>query len=320
MVLVLLAVASLKLEFNILNHYLLSVCPTTLKRICRQHGIKRWPSRNIKKVGHSLQKLQLVIDSVQGASGAFQINSFYTNLAELSSPNLSGTSPFSASKLSDNPQPLSMQPESEFCSPTAVASKSPPSSCSQTSSSSRCCSSGVQQLTPACNVARSEDPIVGESLGEGVSKKISREADIHASSQVPKLLPRSQSHKSPSECESPNARNLAPSQKESGQISQGYAQKIKITYGDEKFRFRIQNNWSYPDLLLEIARRFNIDDLSRYDIKYLDDDAEWILLTCDADLEECLDVCRSSQSCTIKLSLQVSHHHSEKSLGTRGPA
>lgn len=161
---------------------------------------------------------------------------------------------------------------------------------------------------------------MGESLGEGVSKKISSEADIHASSQVPKLLPRSQSHKSPSECESPNARNLTPSQKESGQTSQGYAQKIKITYGDEKFRFRIQNNWSYPDLLLEIARRFNIDDLSRYDIKYLDDDAEWILLTCDADLEECLDVCRSSQSCTIKLSLQVSHHHSEKSLGTSGPA
>ncbi|XP_041017726.1 protein NLP2 isoform X2 [Juglans microcarpa x Juglans regia] len=290
----------------------IGVCPTTLKRICRQRGIKRWPSRKIKKVGHSLQKLQLVIDSVQGASGAFQINPLYTNFTELASPKLSGTCSFTASKLSDHLQPSSVKAEGEFFSPEAVASKSP-SSCSQTSTSSQCCSSGAQQHPPMCNVGGCE--VVGENHGDGVLKRISSEAEIQATNQGTKLLSRSQSHKSL------NAKNLTSSPKNSARVfQQGFAQKVKVTYGEEKVRFRMQNNWSYTDLLLEIARRYNIEDMSRFYIKYLDDDAEWILLTCDADWEECIDVCQSSHSHTIKLSLQVSQHHLGKSLGISGPS
>ncbi|KAF9608785.1 hypothetical protein IFM89_011554 [Coptis chinensis] len=285
----------------------IGVCPTTLKRICRQHGIKRWPSRKIKKVGHSLRKLQVVMDSVHGAEGAFKIGSLYANFSELTSPNQSGSNLFSTSKETDQLKPLKApsgglinQAVDGVFSPPAAASKSPTSSCSQSSNSSLCCSSAKQKHPHIAQYQCSEDALTVENLG-GVLKRARSEAELHVSIQEePTLLERSHSHKSFSE--------------DHGQVSRDkYAFRVKVTYGEEKVRFSMPTNWGYKDLQQEVSKRFHIEYMNRVDLKYLDDDSEWILLTCDADVEECIDVYKSSRTNTIKLSV---HQASQPNLGS----
>ncbi|KAJ9542034.1 hypothetical protein OSB04_028540 [Centaurea solstitialis] len=257
----------------------LGVCPTTLKRICRQHGIQRWPSRKIKKVGHSLQKIQLVMDSVHGASGSFQIESFYSNFPKLAASSDPKTAPFSASRPAEGLVKSSLSP-----------------SCSQTSSSGQSCSSGTHPYP------HPHTPPTGEDSGNCGLKRARSDAELHVSvygqdqdqdQEPPKVLQRSHSHKSLAEL--PVTPKLPPKGEN--------AQRVKVTYGEEKVRFRLQKDWGYRQLLQEIAKRFGINDMNEFHLKYFDDDSEWVLLTCDADLEECIDVYRSCQNATIKLAL-----------------
>lgn len=92
-----------------------------------------------------------------------------------------------------------------------------------------------------------------------------------------------------------------------------------MTFGEEKIRFRLQKDWGYNDLLQEIAKRFSLNDIGGYQLRYLDDDSEWVLLTCDADVEECIDVYRSFKSGTIRLALREPQIRVGSSLGSNTP-
>ncbi|CAF1927250.1 hypothetical protein Bca4012_071155 [Brassica carinata] len=245
----------------------IGVCPTTLKRICRQHGIQRWPSRKIKKVGHSLQKIQRVIDSVEGVSGPLPIGSFYANF-----PNLE---PSQQAKTSPPPPPP----------PPLQLSKSPVSQYSHSSSSSQCCSSETQ-----LNSSATAHPSQGDTF-----RKVSSEVDLQSS-----VLTLSSLENIP---QGQGTHLLSSSSQDDDFL------RIKVSYGEENIRFRMKNSRRLSDLLWEIGKRFSIEDMSRYDLKYLDEDNEWVLLTCDEDVEECVDVCRTTPSHTIKLLLHASSHH-----------
>ncbi|GFQ02541.1 protein nlp2 [Phtheirospermum japonicum] len=240
----------------------IGVCPTTLKRICRQHGITRWPSRKIKKVGRSLKKLQGVIDSVQGADGSIQLSSFYNNFPELVSPNVPG--------MGDYLQKLDNQPEGPtLFSPTNTASKSLSSSSANRNSNSSYCHRSI-----GVNLKQS-------SLSAGrMLKRAPSEAQMHENGQdKTNLLIRSYSHKNFSDDSPAIAKN-------GNWVRHVDTLRVKVAFGEEKVRLSLQPQWGFKDLQGEVFRRFNIENGSSFSLKYLDDDAEWVLLTCDADLEE----------------------------------
>ncbi|KAM0025824.1 putative transcription factor Nin-like family [Helianthus debilis subsp. tardiflorus] len=200
----------------------IGVCLTTLKRICRQHGIMRWPSRKIKKVSHSLKKLQLVIGSVQGADGMIQLGSFYTNFPELSSP------------VTPSPKPKVNDPVNLLKSQTTPTNSS--SSCSR-----------------------------GSSCTTGTEKLVHEETKLQVASNNDKPKRRRACHKM---------------------------------------------KWGFGELQQEIAGRFSIYDLGNVILEYMDDDSEWVLLACDADLEECMDLHdTSSKNQTIKLLIHQPSSH-----------
>ncbi|KAK2978704.1 hypothetical protein RJ640_026922 [Escallonia rubra] len=297
-----------------------AVCPTTLKRICRQHGITRWPSRKIKKVGHSLKKLQLVIDSVQGAEGAIQLSSFYTNFPQLSSPSLTTASPFSSAKMKDHMEQLNTRSEGSLLSSAMTSLKSQPSSFSHSSNSSLSRSTGPKQLSATVNASSKGDVLTAEQAA-GVLKRAYSGVGFHDLCQEEtKFLIRP--HSRNLFTEHPSSEALPSLPKSSSQVlADGGAFRVKATFGEEKVRFRIPRHWGFEELRGEIVRRFNAEGISKIDLKYLDDDSEWVLLTCDADLEECIDIYRSSSTHTIKLSLhQNLYSDLGSSFGSNGPS
>jgi hypothetical protein len=266
------------------------VCPTTLKRICRQHGINRWPSRKIKKVGHSLKKLQMVIDSVHGAEGTVQLGSLYENFTKtsLSERELQGDAsyPMSEQKAHLEPSVPERQCEGRFTSHTSPSG-------SQSSNSSQGCSSGSksQPHASAQQLAIKQEVSMEENQSFTMLKAASR-AELHMhTEEVPVTLSSQMllSEQLPTE-------NVSGTQK-----FKPDSLKIKAMYGEERCVFRLQPSWGFDKLKEEIVRRFSIAKENSVDLKYLDDESEWVLLTCDADLMECIDVYKSSSARTVKV-------------------
>ncbi|XP_030486046.2 protein NLP2 [Cannabis sativa] len=270
----------------------IGVCPTTLKRICRQHGITRWPSRKIKKVGHSLMKLQLMINSVEGADRAIQIGSFYSSIPQLNSPMIPENNDDSSSSINPcehrNHQQLNSQSNSQLESGIykynhGLAMKPLSSMSSEVSA--------LQLHSTTTFDGFNGDSLITEDSSLVLNRSCSGHGELLASSRTENQILH-------------QTLPLLPEKNVGITSRDKFAFRVKANYGDKKIRFSLIPNCSYKELQLEIMRRFSLDDITMIDIKYLDDDRDWILLTCNADLQECFEIHSQSQNWKMRLCLQ----------------
>lgn len=75
---------------------------------------------------------------------------------------------------------------------------------------------------------------------------------------------------------------------------------VKATYKEDTIRFDFSLTSGFTELQEVVGNRLG---LSRFKIKFLDDDNEWILLTHDSDLQYCLQLSRVSGNNVVRLSI-----------------
>ncbi|CAN8274102.1 unnamed protein product [Cochlearia groenlandica] len=314
----------------------LGVCPTTMKRICRQHGISRWPSRKIKKVNRSITKLKRVIESVQGTDGGFvdlssmAVSSIpwthsHTAAQPLNSPSgsklpeLPVTNNNSPNHWSSDHSPHKPNGSPELPTNGHKQSRTADESNAGTPTSHGSCDGN--QLDEA--KVRDQDPLftVGESQGLFLPPYNRDHDESPASFSMTNKLLDTIDHFRGMPIEdagsSKDLRNLcsssafmyAPRNEEaianttttrepSG--SETRTVTIKASYKEDLIRFRISSNSGILELKEQVAKRLKLDSAT-FDIKYFDDDSEWVLIACDADLQDCLEIPRSSFTNIVRL-------------------
>lgn len=349
-----------------------------MKRICRQHGILRWPSRKIKKVNRSLSKLKCVIESVHVAEGAFGLNSLNTSSLPIAAGSFSDPSTsskfnrrtslsirpsepkvnendFDASRLLESNREAAVEdknldartqsPEkvindkveaiqdigtkgtnkfrTESGSSEGSANPIPDGSCHGSppneispvkdifiiGNNEQCLLSGglessLQYHMPSIvETTERQEPFGAQLLeGAGSSKDLRNlcpsAADAGLEDQVPeacRMNPQC-SDLAPLKHMDPPHNTVAPfaSRKEVKSVT------IKATYKEDIIRFKVSLECGIVELKDEIAKRLKLE-VGTFDTKYLDDDHERVLIACDADLQECMDVSRSAGSSIIRL-------------------
>ncbi|XP_074574350.1 protein NLP2-like [Curcuma longa] len=335
----------------------IGVCPTTLKRICRQHGILRWPSRKIKKVNRSLQKIQSVIRSVQGVEGAITYDpSTGCLVAAVSSV--------------EKPALLTLEPKGKSISSFHSIEKEHPVGKMEPDRSSlvrhqrestvqlKCatdefggfsndysrdldwtCADGG--LAPDARTQASPYPRdttdhscravgIGCCIGGNDGSRLANfEGQFVSGSSSSAILNKTQMN---AEADGGNTENNNPSSSSSmTEASSDNSLKnrtlisktlpfvtVKATCKDNTVRFKYFPSSGSHHLFEEIGRRFKLPG-GTFQLKYMDDEEEWVMLENDADLQECIDVMENIGSRNMKLQVRYAPCNADSSTSSNYP-
>ncbi|XP_051218007.1 protein NLP2 [Lolium perenne] len=331
----------------------LGVCPTTLKRICRQHGISRWPSRKINKVNRSLKKIQTVINSVHGVDSSLQYDPASGSLVPAVSmpekmpfPSSDALSSPSVGKSTDEKSgPKSEQgyssPEgwerencqlelpdarkgegNEFHMQTRNYSGSDNHASYDAIVTDHLNSEGTQgPLYPTAVVGslhHKEPGYINHSVS--VCPGFGTIEDQIAGRNSPPIQPadidmfgdhgdREHTHPSTSGMtdSSSGSASSHPTFKKNPSHSlkdkSSPALTVKATYNGDTVRFKFMPSLGWYHLLDEIAKRFKLST-GVFQLKYKDDEDEWVIMANESDLQECVDVMDSMGTHNVKLQVR----------------
>lgn len=74
---------------------------------------------------------------------------------------------------------------------------------------------------------------------------------------------------------------------------------VKATYKEDMIRFKFEPSSGCSELYEQVSKRFGLET-GQFQLKYLDDEKEWVMLVNDSDLHECLEILEFVGTRTVK--------------------
>ncbi|XP_013688446.2 protein NLP8 isoform X1 [Brassica napus] len=266
----------------------IGVCPTTLKRICRQHGIMRWPSRKINKVNRSLRKIQTVLDSVHGIEGGLRFDSATGEFVSVCSSNGNNAS---CELLKPESVDNTIKLEDDIITNGSFMEVN--------ASDQQCALKAEQSGFNDSSQAIASGNIIEPNRSTSDSSNVSGAVMLRSSSP------------------SMDHRNQMRAHKSNSSESGSATLTVKATYREDTTRFKFDPSVGCLQLYKEVGKRFRLQE-GLFQLKYFDDEEEWVMLVTDSDLQECLEMLVGMQKQTVKFLVRDLPARIGSSAGSNG--